>query len=283
MTNVNITSLSQAENKIIKTVKISSVTAIVIILSAYFYNFNGDFGSQEIFGSFGDFVGGTLNPIFSFITITLLIWSIQIQVKELRETRKEFERSAKAQEEIDKNQKAELAYYKKKESVENIKFELTTIENKIDKVLKRPFDSEGHYSLESVMTFGLKGTIELFEFITEDFDYDHKPINPIHYPIVNIITSFISLTTEYEHHLKRLLSEGEPQLYLIKMQSFLPTLESLSALGLGKKLHFNGIASSITKSICDMPDLKDDYLNGLKTFSLERINNIYQLTEKMKY
>lgn len=47
-------------------------------------------------GTLGDLLGGVLNPILSFITICLLIWSIQIQIDELRETRKEMERSSNA-------------------------------------------------------------------------------------------------------------------------------------------------------------------------------------------
>ncbi len=40
-----------------------------------------------ILAQFGDFVGGTLNPILTFITIALLIWSIRIQMSELKATR----------------------------------------------------------------------------------------------------------------------------------------------------------------------------------------------------
>lgn len=41
---------------------------------------------QERLGQLGDFLGGTLNPIFGFATVCLLLWSIFIQRKELRET-----------------------------------------------------------------------------------------------------------------------------------------------------------------------------------------------------
>lgn len=40
---------------------------------------------QERLGQLGDFLGGTLNPIFGFATVCLLLWSIFIQKKELRE------------------------------------------------------------------------------------------------------------------------------------------------------------------------------------------------------
>lgn len=44
-------------------------------------------------GTLGDLLGGTLNPILSFATICLLVWSIQIQISELKETRKELKNS----------------------------------------------------------------------------------------------------------------------------------------------------------------------------------------------
>ncbi|WP_278404862.1 hypothetical protein [Pseudoalteromonas ruthenica] len=52
------------------------------------------------YGTVGDFFGGLLNPMFSFITIVMLIFSLVIQVDELRATRLELERTRKSQEKI---------------------------------------------------------------------------------------------------------------------------------------------------------------------------------------
>ncbi|WP_141229377.1 MULTISPECIES: hypothetical protein [Cellvibrio] len=51
---------------------------------------------QERLGQLGDFLGGTLNPIFGFATVCLLLWSVFIQRKELSLTRAELKRSAAA-------------------------------------------------------------------------------------------------------------------------------------------------------------------------------------------
>jgi hypothetical protein len=59
----------------------------------YFSNFNNGFGKQETFGQFGDFVGGVLNPFLTFLTIFLLVWSITIQVRELRSTNEQLKAS----------------------------------------------------------------------------------------------------------------------------------------------------------------------------------------------
>lgn len=47
-------------------------------------------------GTLGDLVGGIVNPVLAFFTVVLLIWSIQVQIAELKETRKEIRRSSDA-------------------------------------------------------------------------------------------------------------------------------------------------------------------------------------------
>lgn len=50
----------------------------------------------ERLGQLGDFLGGTLNPIFGFATVCLLLWSVFIQRKELLLTRFELAKSSNA-------------------------------------------------------------------------------------------------------------------------------------------------------------------------------------------
>jgi hypothetical protein len=54
------------------------------------------FFDPERLGQLGDFLGGTLNPIFGFATICLLLWSVFIQRKELSLTRLELGKSSAA-------------------------------------------------------------------------------------------------------------------------------------------------------------------------------------------
>jgi len=51
-------------------------------------------------GTFGDFVGGTLNPILSFLALLALLLTLAIQIRELKETRRELELSRRAHEKI---------------------------------------------------------------------------------------------------------------------------------------------------------------------------------------
>ncbi|RXJ77607.1 hypothetical protein CRV03_05085 [Arcobacter sp. F155] len=53
----------------------------------------------QSFAFFGDFIGGTLNPILAFLAFLALLYTIKIQSDELSATREELAKSAKAQEE----------------------------------------------------------------------------------------------------------------------------------------------------------------------------------------
>lgn len=64
---------------------------VMVMLFLYFYNFHGEFGDQDLFAKFGDFIGGVLNPIFSFLTVILLVVSIAIQRQELHKVTDELE------------------------------------------------------------------------------------------------------------------------------------------------------------------------------------------------
>jgi len=82
-----------------------AVLIIVVVSSVYFIKFNDGFSDKpEVWGTFGDFIGGTLNPILSFLSLIALLLTIVLQQKELESSRKELgytrtelERSANAQ------------------------------------------------------------------------------------------------------------------------------------------------------------------------------------------
>ncbi|EGR2241139.1 Hypothetical protein VCSRO12_3650 [Vibrio cholerae] len=78
-----------------------AIIATVVIVSAlvfYFTNFNGVFSNkQEDWGTFGDFLGGSINPVLSFLGLIALLLTIVLQNRELEATREELARSAEAQ------------------------------------------------------------------------------------------------------------------------------------------------------------------------------------------
>lgn len=74
-----------------------ATVSIILVLGIYFLRFHGPLSnSQTIWGAFGDFIGGVLNPLFSFLALIALLITISIQSKELRLTRDELEKSSLA-------------------------------------------------------------------------------------------------------------------------------------------------------------------------------------------
>lgn len=86
--------------------------AVVAVVLMYRFQFNGPLsGEAEKWGQFGDYVGGTLNPILGFISVVALILTLAIQSRqlsisheqlklsrdELQATRQELARTADAQ------------------------------------------------------------------------------------------------------------------------------------------------------------------------------------------
>jgi uncharacterized membrane protein len=65
------------------------VIELIVFFSHFAWPFNkAILGSHEQFGAFGDFIGGTLNPLLQFVVISMLFWSIQVQRKELENSNK---------------------------------------------------------------------------------------------------------------------------------------------------------------------------------------------------
>jgi hypothetical protein len=75
------------------------------------------------FGEWGDFFGGVLNPLLTFLTFMGLLITIVIQQSELKESRKEFKRSADAL--------AEQSNSMKKQNFENTLFQMIALHNDI--------------------------------------------------------------------------------------------------------------------------------------------------------
>ena len=74
--------------------------ALFLIVSVFGYygyifsNFKID-SNVEHFGQFGDFIGGTLNPILAFLSFMALLYTIKIQTDELKLSREELEATRK--------------------------------------------------------------------------------------------------------------------------------------------------------------------------------------------
>lgn len=69
--------------------------AVLIVLSAYFGKFGpqGLSGEQSVWGQFGDYVGGILNPLIALAAMIVLIYGVYLQRQELSATKAELARS----------------------------------------------------------------------------------------------------------------------------------------------------------------------------------------------
>lgn len=69
----------------------AAAVCAVLVLAVYIWRFYGrSMGEPAEFGAFGDFVGGVINPLLGFITIWLLVKSLQFQREEVEATRNEL-------------------------------------------------------------------------------------------------------------------------------------------------------------------------------------------------
>ncbi|MBM5570310.1 MULTISPECIES: hypothetical protein [Deefgea] len=69
------------------------------VFLAYAWNFHAKISDQNAdWGTFGDFIGGTLNPIFGFISVILLFYAVTLQRKELKGTKEALESQSKSAE-----------------------------------------------------------------------------------------------------------------------------------------------------------------------------------------
>lgn len=133
------------------------IFVLVVMLSeiiTFFYHFawrfdNAVLGTHEQFGTFGDFIGGTLNPLLQFVVISMLLWSIQVQRRELAvanetllETKKELKETKVANEAQAKALKEQVTLYEKKEAYEQYVTVLNNIEQSIQYLLNQPLSLE---------------------------------------------------------------------------------------------------------------------------------------------
>jgi hypothetical protein len=76
----------------------------ITVIGFYFFNFNGVItAKQDVWGQFGDYLGGTLNPVFGFLSLVILLYvlrqnerALQMSKEELELTRQELKNSATA-------------------------------------------------------------------------------------------------------------------------------------------------------------------------------------------
>lgn len=190
---------SSSDEKLFKLITLNLiwlVPAIVVILSYGFFTF-GQVTPKEI-GQVGDFFGGWLTPIFTFVTILLLIFSIRFQIHELKITRQELKNSidnqkqaAKAQQEL--FQQAKIGF-----ELENSAHSLTQLVNDANKSLNVKVNQ-----FVDIVNFDENSPNEtrLFKLV-DDWKHEVESGNPLALKVRNNRDShFISNYVHTVHHI----------------------------------------------------------------------------------
>ena len=97
------------------TIKRLCLVLLLLTWGGYYLNFglNGTLSQKtEVWGQFGDYVGGVVNPILSFFTIYLLIQSLGLQ----KESNDNLINEIKRQERLEEYKKFELRFFRLLES-----------------------------------------------------------------------------------------------------------------------------------------------------------------------
>lgn len=107
-----MTTETQSTSRYLYLLLAAGATVFAVVILFYRWSFAGPLSSDPAaWGQFGDFLGGTLNPVFAYLSFTALVITLALQTEQLRlsrkqlelsqqelaETRKELERSANAQ------------------------------------------------------------------------------------------------------------------------------------------------------------------------------------------
>lgn len=109
---------------------ISAIVVMAVVFILYFSNFTGKFTSQpEYWGTFGDFVGGTLNPILSFFALMALLITIILQNRELEVTREEMTQSRLTAQE-------QVLHFKNESKKNDIYRTVQVLENRLERLYK---------------------------------------------------------------------------------------------------------------------------------------------------
>ena len=171
-----------------------AILAAVGALAFYGYvYFNND--EYDILGTWGDFVGGTLNPILTFFTVIGLLYTIYLQRSELYLTRQELRLTRK---ELTKSSNALEAQNltTKQQRFENTLFSMIEMLNQIVN------------AMDLVNGKDIKSGRDCFTYFIDSLGYDYFLMRwpgapPSHRYDSNNLTS---VRVFYDHDLKRILT-----------------------------------------------------------------------------
>ena len=121
----------------------AAVAAFLIILGlyiAYFKNLSVT-NDSATWGTFGDYLGGTLNPIISFLALIGLLYTIHQQAQEMQATREELKQAAEQQRQQVEQQSRQSEIFNLQQ-FESTFFSLLEQHNKIIEKIMTPIEAK---------------------------------------------------------------------------------------------------------------------------------------------
>lgn len=222
----------------------AAVAAFLIVLGlyiAYFKNLSVT-NDSATWGTFGDYLGGTLNPIISFLALIGLLYTIHQQAQEMQATREELKQAAEQQHrqaDIFNLQQFESTFFSLLEQhnkvverieVESIYKELHNIYNKkIDQITTRKPSEElsnshaiksinQHYELKSYFNL----LFQILKFISISLSKNSESNNSEDLKIT--IKDFDSDNKRSEEKLSHEYINPQERMYSDILRSFIPNI-----------------------------------------------------------
>ncbi len=142
-------SLDKSAVRLLITLLIVAGIALVFVLWMYFKTFGPTISDkQELWGQFGDYMGGTLNPILAYLSFVALIMTLAIQTRqldlsreqlrlsraELHATREELKRTADAQASSAASLHAQVIYAATSAKVSAVSAALRATDDELDRL-----------------------------------------------------------------------------------------------------------------------------------------------------
>jgi len=138
---------------------VSAIVIIMLVFLFYFMSFNDGLSiKHDEWGTFGDFIGGILNPILSFFALTALLLTIILQNRELEATRSEISQSRLAAQE-------QVAHFKDESKKSDIYKTIQVLESRLERLYREPIyfisgDSLRERNLYFTLTFASEEALQ---------------------------------------------------------------------------------------------------------------------------
>lgn len=165
---------------------------LVMALWMYFHHFNYSLSDEQaVWGAFGDFIGGILNPVLTFTTVYLLIKSLDSQSKTLEHSQSQLDEAKRTfglQEKTENIKQFESLYFVFTE-IASQSYSSFSINGRNDVVSGHQAVTEIFYMLMMAKQLGNK-TSKVFESIDED---NHDAI----YSVVQAYCSLFKIIDEF--------------------------------------------------------------------------------------